>query len=100
MLNFQSPGLQVATSAIITSSPQRRLLNSAVTRIDCATQYAHNVARGICFLYVFLQADIPMAMVELNRDDRHTKLSQLKGPCNGQISEELTTVVHTWFDAA
>lgn len=41
-----------------------------------------------------------MAMLELKRDDGYTKLAQLKGPRNAGVSEELTTAVNTWFDAA
>ncbi len=67
---------------------------------NCASTYAHNVARGDCFLYVVLKSNTPMAMLELKRDDIHTKLSQLKGPRNKGVSEELTTAVNRWFEAA
>ena len=67
---------------------------------NCATSYAHKVARGKCFLYVVLQEDIPKAMVELKGDDKHARLSQLSGPCNEYVGEELETAVNTWFEAA
>ena len=67
---------------------------------NCATQYAHQIAEGCCFIYVVLQSDTPKAMVELIRNGKHAELSQLKGPCNGQVSEELETAVNTWFEAA
>ena len=60
---------------------------------NCASTYADDIANGYCFLYIVLKLDTPRAMLELKRDDRHTKLSQLKGPCNEQVSEQLTTAI-------
>ena len=67
---------------------------------NCATSYAHQIAGGYCFLYVVIEGDAPKAMVELSWNGKHAELSQLKGPCNEGVSEELTMAVNTWFDAA
>ena len=67
---------------------------------NCATSYAHQIAEGRCFLYVVIEDDEPKAMLDLTRDDKHIKLSQLTGPCNQVVPEELTAAVDTWFDAA
>ena len=67
---------------------------------NCATTYARRVASGECFLYVAIEAGTPKTMLELKRDDEHTEIFQLQGPCNQVVPEELTTAVHAWFDAA
>jgi len=67
---------------------------------NCATSYAHQIAAGNCFIYVVLQEDIPTAMVELSRPGDRTIISQLTGPCNEAVSDELSDAVCTWFEAA
>ena len=67
---------------------------------NCSSTYAHTIATGRCFLYVVLQENIPKAMVELERSHGRAVLSQLQGPCNEVVSEELGAAVDTWLEAA
>ena len=82
----------------ITSSPD--LSRYAHRLHNCATSYAHRIADGCCFLYVVLQEDIPKAMVELTRPAARTIISQLTGPRNAFVSDELDAAVNTWLKAA
>ena len=68
---------------------------------NCATGYAHEVAKGSCFIYVVFEGDELRAMLEITGKARtRANLSQLKGPRNIEVSEELRAAVHTWWESA
>ena len=76
---------------------------------NCATQYAHQIADGNCFFYVVFEGDELKAMFEikptvLTRNSRANggnirsgvRTTQLQGPRNSEVSEELKTAVDSW----
>ena len=67
---------------------------------NCATSYANDIANGRCFLYVVFEGDDLKAMVEIDRNRSAVGVGQVKGLRNGEVSEELTAAVDTWFEAA
>jgi len=64
---------------------------------NCATSYAHDIAKGRCFLYVVFEGDDLKAMLEIIRKGRGACVDQLKGLRNSEVSEELKSAVDAWW---
>ena len=65
---------------------------------NCAGPYAHEVARGDCYVYIVLKDSKPVAMLDLARTtEQKPQLRQLVSQCNGRMNKRIESSVRSWL---
>lgn len=65
---------------------------------NCATTYAQRIAKNDVYLYIVLEGDAPVAMLDLRREnDGRIRLFTTQGHCNHRPADEIIHAVRKWW---